>query len=144
MSPEAMLVALAMRQLAHTADTDALAEALVAETRTWDEVTMAVGVIHQESRGRNNIEGDCRRVGAEVKCFAKCAMQIWYAPRAVLTSPRLCVRIGMERLRASWKLCPTAPLAAYAGRACWSEGAVRVSRDRWRIGLAALRRVGAS
>lgn len=135
MTPEAMLVALAMRQLAHTADTDALAEALVAEARTWDEVTWAIGIAYREGSNRLGVVGDQGR--------ALCVYQLHRAPRAVLTDARLCTRIALERLRASARLCPSAPLAAYAGRPCGSEGAVRVSRDRWRIGLAALRRVGA-
>lgn len=43
-SPEVMIVAAAMRLLAPSGDVPALAAAIVAEARTWDEVTWAVGV----------------------------------------------------------------------------------------------------
>ena len=130
MSPDAIIIAMAMRSLAWTSDTDALAAAIAAEAQTWDEVTWAVGVTFRESSNRLNILGDQGR--------ARCAMQLHRAPREVLTDARLCVRIGLQRLRASRELCPSAPLAAYAGAPCGSSHADRISRDRWRVGARAI------
>lgn len=133
MSPEAAIVAMAMRLLAPSGDVDALAAAIVAEARTWDEVTWAVGVAFRESSNRLGVVGDQGR--------ALCAFQLHAAPREVLTDARLCVRIGLARLRASAALCPEAPLASYAGAPCGSALAGRLSRDRWRAGRRALRMV---
>lgn len=122
MSPDAMLLTLAMRALAWTSDTDALAAAIMAEAHTWDEATLAAAVVFREASNRLNIVGDRGR--------ALCAMQLHHAPREVLTDARLCVRIGLQRLRASAELCPSQPLAAYAGAPCGSAVAGRISRDR--------------
>lgn len=134
MTPDGAVVLAAMRLLAWTGDTDALAAAVMAEARSWDEVELAVGVLYREGSNRLGVVGDHGR--------ARCAMQLHAAPAAVLTDARLCVRIGLERMRASRALCPGAPLAAYAGLPCGSERAARISRDRLRIGREALRRVG--
>lgn len=72
---------------------------------------------------------------------ARCVMQLHAAPRAVLTDARICVRIGLARLRASAALCPDAPLAAYAGAPCGSRRAAWLSRDRWRVGSRAIGQV---
>lgn len=133
MSPEAAIVAAAMRLLAPSGDVDALAAAIVAEARTWDEVTWAVGVAFREGSNRLGVVGDNGR--------ALCVMQLHAAPREVLTDARLCVRIGLARLRASAALCPSTPLASYAGAPCGSALAGRLSRDRWRAGSRALGRV---
>ena len=133
MSPDAAIIAMAMRSLAPTGDVDALAAAIAAEAHTWDEVTWAVGVAFRESSNRLGVVGDQGR--------ALCAMQLHAAPREVLTDARLCVRIGLARLRASAALCPAQPLAAYAGARCGSALAGRISRDRWRVGSRALGRV---
>lgn len=122
MTPDAMLVVLAMRSLAWTSDVDALAAAIMAEAQTWDEATLAVAVIFREASNRLNIVGDHGR--------ALCAMQLHNAPREVLHDARLCVRIGLARLRDSARLCPSTPLAAYAGAPCGSVVAGRISRDR--------------
>ena len=133
MSPDAAIIAMAMRSLAPTGDVDALAAAIAAEAHTWDEATFAVGVAFRESSNRLGAVGDQGR--------ALCAMQLHAAPREVLTDARLCVRIGLARLRASAALCPSSPLAAYAGAPCGSAHAGRISRDRWRVGSRALGRV---
>ena len=122
MTPDAMLVVLAMRSLAWTSDVDALAAAIMAEAQTWDEATLAVAVIFREASNRLNVIGDHGR--------ARCAMQLHNAPREVLTDARLCVRIGLARLRDSMRLCPATPLASYAGAPCGSVVAGRISRDR--------------
>lgn len=133
MSPDAMLLTLVMRSLAWTPDTDALAAAIMAEARTWDEATLAAAVVFREASNRLYIVGDQGR--------ALCAMQLHHAPLAVLTDARLCVRIGLQRLRASAALCPAQPLAAYAGARCGSAVAGRISRDRDRVRRRALGRV---
>ncbi len=133
MSPDAALIPMAMRAPAPTGDLDAPAAAIAAEAHTWDEVTWAVGVAFRESSNRLGAVGDQGR--------ALCAMQLHAAPREVLTDARLCVRIGLARLRASAALCPSSPLAAYAGAPCGSAHAGRISRDRWRVGVRALGRV---
>lgn len=130
----AALVRLAMFVLAPSRDVPALAEALAEEARSFDEVIFGVGVVFRESSNRLGVVGDGGR--------SLCAYQLQGAPRAVLTDARLCTRIGLARLRASWALCPDAPLAAYAGVRCGSVTAKRISRDRWRVGAGALRRVG--
>ena len=133
MSPDAMLLTLVMRSLAWTPDTDALAAAIMAEARTWDEATLAAAVVFREASNRLYIVGDQGR--------ALCAMQLHHAPLAVLTDARLCVRIGLQRLRASAALCPAQPLAAYAGERCGSRRAAWLSRDRWRVGSRAIGQV---
>lgn len=133
MTPEVLIITLAMRLLAWTADVDALAAATATEARTWGEVTFVIGMAYREGSNRLGVVGDQGR--------ALCTMQLHHAPRAVLTDARLCIRIGLERLRASRALCPSAPLAAYAGARCGSEHADRISRDRWRVGSRALARV---
>ena len=125
MSPDAMVLTLAMRSLAWTSDTDALAAAIAAEAQSWDEATLAVAIVFREASNRLNIVGDRGR--------ALCAMQLHHAPREVLTDARLCVRIGLSRLRDSARLCPAQPLAAYAGAPCGSAVAGRISRDRDRL-----------
>ena len=134
MSALSVLLALAMRTLAWTSDTDALAEAIAQEARTWGEVVLAVGVAFREGSNRLGVVGDQGR--------ALCTMQLHRVPRAVLTDARLCIRIGLERIRASAALCPSAPLAAYAGLRCGDERAARISADRERVGRRALARVG--
>lgn len=133
MSPEVAIVTMAMRLLAPTGDVPALAAAIVAEARSWDEVTLAVGVAYREGSNRLGVVGDQGR--------ARCVMQLHAAPREVLTDARLCVRIGLARLRASAALCPSTPLAAYAGAPCGSARAAWFSRDRWRVGSRALGQV---
>jgi hypothetical protein len=64
---------------------------------------------------------------------ARCAMQLWSAPSEVLTDPILCVRIGVDRLRESFRACgPTNVLGLYASgpNGCRSEKARRISADR--------------
>jgi len=107
--------------------------AIVAEARTWDEVTWAVGVAYREGSNRLGVVGDQGR--------ARCVMQLHAAPRAVLTDARLCVRIGLARLRQAAELCPGTPLAAYAGERCGSRRAAWLSRDRWRVGSRAIGQV---
>jgi hypothetical protein len=53
-----MIVTMAMRLLAPTGDVPALAAAIVAEARTWDEVTWAVGVAFREGSNRLGVVGD--------------------------------------------------------------------------------------
>ena len=64
---------------------------------------------------------------------ARCLMQLWNAPVEVMTDARLCVRIGMQRLRESMRACGGEnPLGTYAAGVggCTSEKARRISTDR--------------
>lgn len=131
MSALAAVLALMMMWLAPTRDVPALARAVAVEARSWDEATLAVAVIFREGSNRLNIVGDCDRAGQN--CKARCPMQLHNAPREVLHDAGLCVRIGLSRLRASAELCPSQPLAAYAGAPCGSAVAGRISRDRDRV-----------
>lgn len=133
MSPDAAIIAMAMRSLAWTVDVPALADAIAAEARTWEEVVLAIGVAFREGGNRLGIVGDNGR--------ALCTMQLHHAPRAVLTDARLCVRIGLARLRESAERCPATPLAGYAGAACGGRRAAWFSVDRPRVGARALGRV---
>lgn len=132
MSLDAMILLLAMRTLNPYAD-PALAEAIVASGATWEEATWLVGIGYRESGYRLRAVGDRGR--------SLCAYQLQGAPRAVLTDAGLCTRLALRALRASAALCPTQPLAAYAGARCGSALAGRISRDRWRVGSRALGRV---
>lgn len=131
MSPDEALLAIAMSLLAPTRDVPALAHAIATSGATWREAGLIVAVLFREGSNRLNIVGDCDRDGQN--CKALCPMQLHHAPREVLHDADLCVRIGLWRLRASARLCPAQPLAAYAGAACGSDIAGRISRDRDRL-----------
>lgn len=134
MSADAIVLLLLMRALVPGApDAPALASAIVASGATWDEATWLVGIAYRESGFRLNAVGDQGR--------AKCAMQVHHAPREALTDANVCVRAGLYILRASMRLCPSQPLAAYAGARCGSDVAGRITRDRDRVRKVALRRV---
>lgn len=133
MSPDAAIIALAMRALVPHADS-ALAEAIVSSGATWDEAVWLVGIGYRESAYQLRAVGDQGR--------ARCAYQLHRAPLAVLTDAGLCTRLALHALRASVRLCPTTPLAAYAGAPCGSDLADRISRDRARVARRALARIG--
>ncbi len=129
-SVDAAILAMMMRYLAPSADVPALAEAIVASGATWDEATMLVGIAFREGSNRLRIIGDQGR--------ARCTYQVHHAPVGVLTDAGLCTRLALHHLRASARLCPSAPLAAYAGAPCSSAVAGRISRDRRRVADRAL------
>ncbi len=134
MNLDTAILMMAMRLLAPTSDVPALAEAIVASGATWDEATMLVAIAYREGSNRLNVVGDHGR--------ALSAFQLHHAPRAVLTDANLAVRIGLDRLRASARLCPATPLAAYAGAPCGSETAARISSDRDRLRRRVFAKIG--
>lgn len=133
MSPDAALLVLLMRALGGGVDVEPLARAIVATDATWDEALWLVAIGQRESGYRLNAVGD---QGA-----ARCAYQLHRAPVAVLTDAALCTRLALHALRASVRLCPSMPLAAYAGARCGSDTAARITRDRDRLRQRALARV---
>lgn len=112
----------AMMRLGTGGDVRALAEAIAASDATWDEATLLAAIAYRESSYRLRAVGDHGR--------SLCAYQLQGAPREVLTDAALCTRIALHSLRASARLCPSTPLAAYAGAPCGSLVAGRISRDR--------------
>lgn len=126
----------AMTSLAPGRDHTALADAIVtvAEERAplfvgdadrQRTAALMVAVAFRESSFRNDAIGDKGR--------ARCAFQLWAAPREVLTDPLLCTRIAHERLAESMTICGSKnPLGIYAAgpKGCKSEKAKRISRDR--------------
>lgn len=134
MNLDTAILMMAMRLLAPTADVPVLAEAIVSSGATWDEATMLVAIAYREGSNRLNVVGDHGR--------ASCVLQLHHAPREVLTDAKLCVRIGLDRLRASSRLCPATPLAAYAGAPCGSETAQRISSDRDRLRRRVFAKIG--
>lgn len=125
----------AMTSLAPGRDHTALADAIatVAEERPLfrddtDRIKTAsfmVAVAFRESSFKVDAIGDKGR--------ARCAFQLWAAPKAVLTDPLLCTRIASERLEESMRICgPKNPLGIYASgpKGCKSEKARRISNDR--------------
>lgn len=125
MSLDAFLLSLMMRALAPHADAAPLAEAIIAAGATWDEATWLVAIGYRESGYRMRAVGDYGR--------SLCVYQLQGAPRSVLVDVGLCTRIALHSLRASMRLCPAQPLAAYAGAPCGSAVAGRISRDRDRV-----------
>lgn len=125
MSLDAILLSLMMRVLHPHADTAPLADAIVASGATWDEATWLVAIGYRESGYRLRAVGDHGR--------SRCAYQLQGVPLAVLTDAGLCTRLALRALRASMRLCPAQPLAAYAGAPCGSAIAGRISRDRDRL-----------
>lgn len=125
MNIDVAILTLAMRLLAPTADVPVLAEAIVSSGATWDEATMLVAIAYREGSNRLGVVGDQGR--------AMCVYQLHHAPREALTDAGVCTRIALHSLRASARLCPAQPLAAYAGAPCGSETAGRISRDRDRL-----------
>lgn len=117
----AILLAAMMRLSPH-GDVRALAEAIAASDATWEEATWLAAIAYRESSFRLGAIGDHGR--------SLCAYQLQGAPRRVLTDAGLCTRIALHSLRASARLCPSAPLAAYAGARCGSRVAGRITRDR--------------
>lgn len=135
MSPEEALISLVMSSLAPSGDVPALAHAIATSGATWDEATWLVAVAFREGSNRLGVIGDQGR--------ARCVFQLHAAPVEVLTSAEACTRIALRRLRASARLCPSRPLAAYAGALCDSDTAGRISRDRDRVRRRAFARLGA-
>lgn len=125
MSPDTAILILAMRLLSPSPDVPALAQAIVASGATWDEATWLVAIGFRESSYRLNAVGDYGR--------SRCAYQLQGAPAGVLTDVGACTRIALHSLRASTRLCPAQPLAAYAGAPCGSKIAGRITRDRDRL-----------
>lgn len=103
-------------------DVVALARAIERSGATWDEATWLAAIGYREGSYRLGIVGDHGR--------ARCTYQLHNAPVAVLTDADACTRIALSRLRDSARLCPSEPLAAYAGAPCGSRVAGRISRDR--------------
>lgn len=134
MGLDAAIIAMAMRLLAPTSDVPALAEAIVSSGANWDEATMLVAIAYREGSNRLNVIGDHGR--------ALGVLQLHNAPREVLTDAKLAVRIGLDRLRASTRLCPVTPLAAYAGAPCGSDTAQRISGDRDRLRRRVFAKIG--
>lgn len=134
MSLDVAILTLAMRLLAPTADVPVLAEAIVSSGATWDEATMLVAIAYREGSNRLGVVGDNGR--------ALCVFQLHHAPRAVLTDAGACTRIALHSLRASSRLCPATPLAAYAGAPCGSETAQRISSDRDRLRRRVFAKIG--
>lgn len=67
---------------------------------------------------------------------ARCAFQLWAAPKEVLTDPTLCTSIAFDRLAESMRICgPKNPIGIYASgrKGCRSEKAKRISADRLRL-----------
>lgn len=126
----------AMLSLAPGRDHDELAAAvaLVAETRPAlfaddrdrrKTAALLVAVAFRESSLRLDAVGDGGR--------ARCAFQLWSAPREVLTDAVLCTQIAHDRLRESFKVCgPDNLLGLYAAgpRGCALPKARRISADR--------------
>lgn len=125
MNLDTAILIMAMRLLAPTSDVPALAAAIIASGATWDEATMLVAIAYREGSNRLGVIGDN---GA-----ARCVFQLHNAPREALTDAGVCTRIALHHLRASTRLCPSSPLAAYAGAPCGSRTAERISRDRDRL-----------
>jgi hypothetical protein len=134
MSPDEAVLSLVMASLAPTGDVPALAHAIATSGATWDEATMLVAIAFREGSNRLGVVGDNGR--------ALCVFQLHHAPREVLTNAGACTRIALHSLRASVRLCPASPLAAYAGAPCGSAVAGRISRDRDRVRRRAFARLG--
>lgn len=95
-----------------------------------------VVVAYRESSFRLDAIGDGGR--------ARCAMQLWSAPKEVLTDADMCVRIGFDRLRESARICGASNvLGVYASgpNGCSSEAARRISRDRMALAAWVARKV---
>lgn len=112
----------AMMRLGTGGDVRALAEAIAASDATWEEAQWLAAIAYRESSYRLRAVGDHGR--------SLCAYQLQGAPRAVLTDAALCTRLALHAFRASARLCPAQPMAAYAGAPCGSVVAGRISRDR--------------
>jgi len=105
----------------------ALEIARVAQT-PLEAAVMAV-TSWEESRHMPDAVGDSGR--------ARCAFQLQHAPISVLRDLRQCTEIAYERVMASWRACPNAPLAIYASGRC--VRGTRLSARRMARALALLR-----
>ena len=117
----AILLAAMMRLSTH-GDVRTLAEAIAASDATWDEATWLAAIAYRESSYRLRAVGDHGRSLGPFQCQ--------HCSRGVLTDAHLATRVALHALRASAALCPSSPLAAYAGAPCGSAVAGRISRDR--------------
>lgn len=77
---------------------------------------------------------DMKAVGDKGR--AKCAFQLWAAPKEATTDPTLCASIAYDRVKESMRICGSSNyLGVYlAGpKGCKLERAKRMSADRLRI-----------
>lgn len=112
-----------MTILAPGRDHSALAWAIAGEAVDIEEAATFTAVAFRESSFRNDAIGDGGR--------SVCAMQVLHGSRALLEDPHACVRRGAKMLRASRRIDPAHPIAAYARGPRWhSLEAQRISNDR--------------
>lgn len=87
--------------------------------------SLLVAVAWRESTFRLDAIGDHGR--------ARCAFQLWSAPKEVLTDAHLCTSIAFDRLRESFRICgPSNMLGIYAAgsNGCSMPRAKHISADR--------------
>ena len=115
-----------MLRLAPDRDHSQLAWAIATEARDEAEAALITAVAFRESSLRNDAVGDGGR--------SVCAMQILNGSRALLDDVNACVRRGAELLRASKRIDPSHPVAAYARGPRWRTAeAQRISSDRMNL-----------
>lgn len=88
---------------------------------------------------------DMKAVGDKGR--AKCAFQLWAAPKEATTDPTLCASIAYDRVKESMRICGSSNyLGVYlAGpKGCKLERAKRMSADRLRIAKDLVARVRAA
>lgn len=144
----AAFVAAAMAVLSPNADTLPLADAITSVVESHEPLfkgdtdktrtaSYLIAVAWRESAFRVDAIGDHGR--------ARCAFQLWAAPKAVLSDPLLCTSIAFDRLAESMRICgPSNPLGIYAvgPKGCRSRTAKRISADRMRLAEELRRKAG--
>ncbi len=117
------LVLVWMTTLAPGRDVNELAWAVAVNAESEIDAAVLTAVAFRESSLRNDAVGD----GGH----AKCAMQIYDGPHALLVDPIACVARGARMLRESRRVDPAHPIAFYArGPRFKSVEAQRISNDR--------------
>lgn len=112
-----------MTMLAPGRDHSALAWAVAVEAVDDDEAALFTAVAFRESSLRNDAVGDGGK--------SVCAMQVLHGSRTLLEDVHACVHRGAKMIRASKRIDPAHPIAAYARGPRWrSVEAQRISNDR--------------